>query len=122
MPPTTSTTTTEPTMLPTSSAPTATGTTPSCTPSGGTKRNKKIILVDPKRKEANKAFLQSVRDAGLRHRNGEPRHIRVYDWRVLEELKEEEKRCGKSGRECDEIKLDMRRSGSIWRRYWVGLT
>ena len=122
MPPTTSTTTTEPTMLPTSSAPTATGTTPSCTPSGGTKRNKKIILVDPKRKEANKAFLQSVRDAGLRHRNGEPRHIRVYDWRVLEELKEEEKKCGKSGRECDEIKLDMRRSGSIWRRYWVGLT
>lgn len=111
-----STTTTDAIMV-NSSAPTP---TPSCTPSG-TKRKKKIILVDPKRKEANKVFLQSVRDAGLRHRNGEPRHISVYDWRVLEELKEEEERCRKSG-EWDRIKFDIRRSGSIWRKYWVGLT
>ncbi|KAK1778219.1 LOW QUALITY PROTEIN: ATP dependent DNA ligase [Copromyces sp. CBS 386.78] len=117
---TTPVTATEATAIPTSSTPTLTG-TPSCTPGGGTKRKMKIILVDPKRKEANKVFLKSVRDAGLRHRSGEPRHIRVYDWRVLEELKEEEERWGKNG-ECDEIRLDMRRSGSIWRKYWVGLT
>lgn len=116
----TSTTTTDTTMIPSSA--------PSCTP-GGTRRKRKIILVDPKRKEANKVFLQSVKDAGLRHRNGEPRHIRIYDWRVLEELKEEEEeRCGKShggSGEWDEsykVKFDMRRSGSIWRKYWVGMT
>ncbi|KAK3955359.1 ATP dependent DNA ligase [Pseudoneurospora amorphoporcata] len=117
---TTPATATEATAIPTSSAPTLTG-TPSCTPCGGIKRKMRIILVDPKRKEANKVFLQSVRDAGLRHRSGEPRHIRVYDWKVLEELKEEEERWGKNG-ECDESRLDMRRSGSIWRKYWVGLT
>nr|CAB88640.1 conserved hypothetical protein [Neurospora crassa] len=116
MPTITATTATEAMVL-NSSAPTP---TPSCTP-GGTKRKKKIMLVDRRREEANKVFLQSVRDAGLRHRNGEPRHVSVYDWRVLEELKEEEERCRESG-EWDRVRFDIRRSGSIWRKYWVGLT
>lgn len=112
--PTTEATTTGAMVIPSSA--------PSCTP-GGTKRQKKIILVDPKRKEASKVFLQSVRDSGLRHRNGESRHISIYDWRVLEELKEEEERCREKGRkECDWTKLDMRRNASIWRKYWCGLT
>ncbi|KAL0467089.1 ATP dependent DNA ligase [Neurospora intermedia] len=115
--PTTAATTATEAMVLNSSAPTP---TPSCTP-GGTKRKKKIILVDRRRKEANKAFLQSVRDAGLRHRNGEPRHVSVYDWRVLEELKEEEEKCRESG-EWDRVRFDIRRSGGVWRKYWVGLT
>ncbi|KAK3403114.1 hypothetical protein B0T20DRAFT_388774 [Sordaria brevicollis] len=111
------TTTSELTGVPPSSA-------PSCTP-GGTRRKKKIILIDPKRKEANKVFLQSVKDAGLRHRNGRARHISIYDWRVLEELREEEERSREKlarGGEYDWAKLDMRRGGSIWRKYWCGMT
>lgn len=115
LPPTT--TPSETTGMPTSSA-------PSCNPDG-TKRKKKIILIDPKRKEASKVFLQSVRDAGLKHSDGRPRHISIYDWRMLEELKEEEERCREKGGEdggYDGSKLDMRRSGSIWRKYWCGMT
>ncbi|KAK0626413.1 hypothetical protein B0T14DRAFT_103043 [Immersiella caudata] len=97
-------------------------TAPSSTsaPSKRPRRKKRIILVDTRRREATTNFLSRIREVGLKRRNGEPEWVPVFDWRVLETLKEEETRCGRKGG-TPGSKLMMNHSGSIWRKHWVGL-
>ncbi|KAL2019635.1 hypothetical protein VTK56DRAFT_9450 [Thermocarpiscus australiensis] len=87
---------------------------------GRSRRRKKIVLVDARRREATDAFLRSVQDAQLKRRNGERQYVPVFDWRVLEGLREEEKKCSRNG-EKSGANLDVSSSRSIWRRFWVGL-
>lgn len=93
---------------------------PSETNSGTTHRPRKIVLVDARRKEATVAFLQSIEAAKLKRRNGEREYVPVYDWRVLEAIREEEQKCNrnhwKPGSE-----FDLNSSRSVWKRFWVGL-
>ena len=81
---------------------------------------KKIALVETRRKEATTAFLNHIKEADLKRRNGGREWVCVFDWKVLGELLEEEKRCGRSG-EKPGSRLDMNNGSSIWRRHWVGL-
>jgi DNA ligase-4 len=100
------------------------GTQPPGTPSSSTASNSsrriKIALVDTRRKEATVAFLQSIEAAGLKRRNGEREYVPIYDWRVLETIREEERKHA-----CNKWKLgtrfDLSGQGSVWRRFWVGL-
>lgn len=84
------------------------------------RRRRKIALVDARRREATDAFLHSIQDAKLTRRNGEREYVPVYDWRVLETLMEEERKCGHK-RERAGARFDVASGQSIWRRFWVGL-
>lgn len=74
------------------------------------RRLRKICLVEPKRKEATKAFLRKIKDADLKTKSGEREWVTVYDWRVLEFITEQEGR-DKTSRVADP-----------WRRFYVGIT
>ncbi|KAI0525474.1 hypothetical protein F5B22DRAFT_343135 [Xylaria bambusicola] len=80
--------------------------TPRATPG---RRYRKICLVESRRKEATQAFLQKIKDADLRRKDGEREWVAVYDWRVLETITEQELQ-EKPGRGTDP-----------WRRFYVGL-
>ncbi|KAK4239681.1 hypothetical protein C8A03DRAFT_32283 [Achaetomium macrosporum] len=82
------------------------------------RRRRKIALVDARRREATLAFLQSIEAAQLKRRNGEREYVAVYDWRVLESIREEEQMCGRN-RERPGNRFDL--NSSLWRRFWVGL-
>jgi DNA ligase-4 len=90
------------------------------TASSNAHRRTKIILVDTRRKEATVAFLQSVEAAGLKRRNGEREYVPIYDWRVLEKVREEEQRCSRN-KWRPGTEFDLNSSKSLWRRFWVGL-
>ena len=94
--------------------------TPSSFAASNISRRTKIALVDTRRKEATVAFLQSIEAAGLKRRNGEREYVPIYDWRVLETIREEERKHA-----CNKWKLgtrfDLSGQGSVWRRFWVGL-
>jgi DNA ligase-4 len=90
------------------------------TASSNAHRRTKIILVDTRRKEATVAFLQSVEAAGLKRRNGEREYVPIYDWRVLEKVREEEQRCRRN-KWRPGTEFDLNSSKSLWRRFWVGL-
>lgn len=86
-----------------------------------------IVLVDRRRKEATKAFLQTVVDTKLTRVNGERRWVDVYDWRVLEDLRREEERMGRRVAAGDFGSGDVQVGESsavraIWRQHWIGLT
>lgn len=88
------------------------------------KRSKKmIVLVDSKRKGPTAAFLERVREVGLKRRNGERKYVPVFDWRVLEKVGEEEERCGKKGGGVvmGGKLLDMNHEQSVCRKHWIGL-
>ncbi|KAI0443909.1 hypothetical protein F4803DRAFT_513248 [Xylaria telfairii] len=84
------------------------GSIPTSTPAGR-RHIRKICLVESKRKEATKAFLQKIKDTDLRKRDGEREWITVYDWRVLEFITEQEEQ-EKSSKGTDP-----------WRRFYVGI-
>lgn len=84
------------------------GSTPTST-SAGRRHIRKICLVESKRKEATKAFLQKIKDTDLRKRDGEREWVTIYDWRVLEFITEQEER-EKSSKDTDP-----------WRRFYVGI-
>lgn len=84
------------------------------------RRGRKMVLVDARRREATETFLRSIQDAQLRRRNGEREYVPVYDWRVLESLRDEERQCD-GRRERPGARFDVASSQSIWRRFWVGL-
>lgn len=88
------------------------------------KRSKKmIVLVDSKRKGPTAAFLERIRDVGLKRRNGERKYVPVYDWRVLEKVGGGEERCGRKGGEGvgGGKLLDMNHEQSVWRKHRIGL-
>ncbi|KAF2971809.1 hypothetical protein GQX73_g1694 [Xylaria multiplex] len=82
--------------------------TPKAT-SGRRRRMRKICLVESRRKEATEAFLQKIKDADLKKRNGEREWVAVYDWRVLETITEQESQEKTS------------RGKDPWRRFYVGI-
>ncbi|KAK0651709.1 hypothetical protein B0T16DRAFT_404496 [Cercophora newfieldiana] len=84
------------------------------------RRKRKVILVDTRRREATTAFLNGIREVGLTRRNGDPDWVPVFDWRVLEDLREEEMKHGRRG-EAPSSRLAINSPGSIWKRHWVGL-
>ncbi|KAK4043441.1 hypothetical protein C8A01DRAFT_12956 [Parachaetomium inaequale] len=92
----------------------------SSTSNSVTHRRTKIVLIDRRRKEASVAFLQSVEAAQLKRRNGEREYVPIYDWRVLEAIRDEERKLHnnkwKPGRQ-----FELNHAASIWRRFWVGL-
>ncbi|KAI1753583.1 hypothetical protein F4782DRAFT_81523 [Xylaria castorea] len=73
-------------------------------------RIRKICLVESRRKEATKAFLEKIKDIDLRKRDGEREWVAVYDWRVLESITEQEEVREKSSKGTDP-----------WRRFYVGI-
>ncbi|KAK3327726.1 hypothetical protein B0T19DRAFT_422616 [Cercophora scortea] len=83
-------------------------------------KRKKAVLVDSRRKEATDTFLKRVEAAGLRRSNGAREYVPVYDWRVLEVLRDEEEKCrGRKDRHGSRFAMES--SQSIWKRFWVGL-
>ncbi|SPQ21791.1 7df857b8-d712-453e-b12d-f7c62f57da4a [Thermothielavioides terrestris] len=84
------------------------------------RRKRKIVLVDARRREATVAFLQLVEAAQLKRRSGEREYVPVYDWRVLEAVREEEQKLARS-RERPRSRLDIISSSGVGRRFWVGL-
>jgi len=100
-----------------SGAPTA---APSSSGSGSARRKRKIALVDTRRREATVAFLQSIEVAQLKRRNGEREYVPVYDWRVLEKIREEEQKYSRN-RWKPGTRFDVASPQGIWRRFWVGL-
>ena len=83
-------------------------------------RRTKIALVDTRRKEATVAFLQSIEAAGLKRRNGEREYVPIYDWRVLEAIREEERKHVENKWKLG-MRFDLCSQGSVWKRFWVGL-
>ncbi|KAK3308766.1 uncharacterized protein B0T15DRAFT_483355 [Chaetomium strumarium] len=104
------------------SAPSSTTTTTTTTITGtGTntrRRRRKIVLVDARRREATVAFLQTIEAAQLERSNGEREYVAVYDWRVLESIREEERKCERNGW-APGTRFGL--NSSLWRRFWVGL-
>lgn len=96
------------------------GSTSNTSATGKTRRRRKIVLVDARRREATEAFLQSIEAAQLKRRSGEREYVAVYDWRVLESLKDEERKCSLSGQRAGS-RFDLTNSQSIWRWFWLGL-
>ncbi|KAK3325535.1 hypothetical protein B0H66DRAFT_588289 [Apodospora peruviana] len=84
-----------------------------------------VILVDARRKEPTKTFLNLVGDTGLTYRTGERRWIEVYDWRVLEGLRTDEERLGRDGIASRDTSSGGGHVSSAiratWRKDWVGL-
>ncbi|RYC57790.1 hypothetical protein CHU98_g8429 [Xylaria longipes] len=74
------------------------------------RRIRKICLVESRRKEATKAFLQKIKDIDLRKRDGQREWVAVYDWRVLETITEQEETRAKGLKGTDP-----------WRRFYMGL-
>ncbi|KAI0205114.1 hypothetical protein F4808DRAFT_273433 [Astrocystis sublimbata] len=77
------------------------------------RRIRNICLVETRRKEATKAFLQKLKDTDLRKKDGTRERVTIYDWRVLESIMEFEeafKDRPKTARETDP-----------WRRWYVGI-
>ncbi|KAL2262207.1 hypothetical protein VTK26DRAFT_2126 [Humicola hyalothermophila] len=87
---------------------------------GGSRRRKKIVLVDARRREATEAFLRSIESLQLKRRNGDREYVAVYDWRVLESLWDEERKCSVNG-ESVGSRFDLANPHGSWRRFWVGL-
>ncbi|KAI0157693.1 hypothetical protein GGR57DRAFT_52539 [Xylariaceae sp. FL1272] len=56
------------------------------------RRTRKICLVEPQRQEATEAFIQQIEDADLQRSGGNRDWVTVYDWRVLEFMKEQEEK------------------------------
>jgi DNA ligase-4 len=83
-------------------------------------RKRKIVLVESRRERATRAFLDRIESAQLQRRGGKREWVRVFDWRVIEDLTKEEAKCSRAGENRD-AQLDMRSAQSIWRQYWVGL-
>lgn len=71
---------------------------------------RKICLVESKRKEATRAFIQKIEDADLKRRGNEREWVAIYDWRVLETLTEQETQ--------EESPL---RGTDPWRKFYVGI-
>ena len=89
------------------------------------RRQTKIALVDTRRREATVAFLQSIEAAGLKRRGSgggekEREYVPVYDWRVLETIREEEQRYSRNRWKVG-TRFEVNGAGSVWRRFWVGL-
>ncbi|KAK4457340.1 hypothetical protein QBC42DRAFT_236600 [Cladorrhinum samala] len=84
------------------------------------RRKRKLVLVDARRKDATRRFLQSIEDAKLSRSNGDREYVPVYDWRVLEVLKEEERKT-KGRRGKYEPRFEMKGPNSFWKKFWVGL-
>ncbi|KAI1284803.1 hypothetical protein F5Y07DRAFT_347744 [Xylaria sp. FL0933] len=82
--------------------------TPKAAP-GRRQRLRKICLVESKRKEATRAFLQKIKDADLKKKGGGREWVAVYDWRVLETITERE------------LQHKSVRGTDPWRRFYVGL-
>ncbi|KAJ2978440.1 hypothetical protein NUW58_g7495 [Xylaria curta] len=72
-------------------------------------RLRKICLVESRRKEATRAFLQKIKDADLKKRNGEQEWVTVYDWRVLEAITKQESQEKPLG------------GADPWRHFYVGI-
>lgn len=87
---------------------------------GSTRRKRKIALVDTRRREATVAFLQSIEAAQLKRRNGDREYVPVYDWRVLEKIREDEQKYSRN-RWKPGTRFDVTSPQGIWRRFWVGL-
>ncbi|KAI0490544.1 hypothetical protein F4859DRAFT_11817 [Xylaria cf. heliscus] len=88
------------------------GSTPASASASASARRRyirKICLVESRRKEATKAFLQKIKDVDLRKKDGERERVAVYDWRVLESITDHEER-EKSAKSTDP-----------WRRFYVGI-
>ena len=81
---------------------------------------KKVALVESRRKDATRAFLQQIEDADIRRPNGKHEFVVVFDWRVMEAVTKEERR-NVGGWENKNVLLDMNSPEGIWRKYWVGL-
>ncbi|KAK4225019.1 hypothetical protein QBC38DRAFT_531785 [Podospora fimiseda] len=100
----------------------------SCTPSSSDattqqssgRRKRKVIFVDIRRKKATEEFLQQVEAANITRSNGDREYVPVYDWRVLEVLKEEERKS-KGNRGKYEALFKMNGVNIFWKRFWVGL-
>ena len=102
------------------------------------RRPRKICLVESRRAQATRDFLDRIEAAGLRTRGGAGNHrewIAVYDWRVLEKITDRETLLGQDawrgdqgqgqGKGKDEEGEDVREgSGGYdpWRQYYVGIT
>ncbi|KAK2067895.1 hypothetical protein P8C59_001596 [Phyllachora maydis] len=85
------------------------------------RKKRKMLLVESRRREAMEAFLARVEAAELRTRKGEREWVPVYDWRVLEVVTAAEAGRGdEGGRLC--ARVEMGKAGSVWGKYWVGLT
>ncbi len=101
-------------------APTSTSSSSTRHASRGSGRRRKIVFVDTRRKEATVAFLQSIQAAGLKRRNGDREYVTIYDWRVLETIRDEEQKHARNGSKPG-TRFDVMSPGSVWRRFWVGL-
>ncbi|KAK4177582.1 hypothetical protein QBC36DRAFT_300093 [Triangularia setosa] len=87
---------------------------------------KRLILVESQSAEATSAFLKVVEDMDFKKRDyDEHEFIPVFNWRVLEKLKEEEAKKGRETGERDErFVIIVKNRGvirEIWRPYWRGL-
>ncbi|KAI1745948.1 hypothetical protein F4680DRAFT_399772 [Xylaria scruposa] len=70
-------------------------------------RVRKICLVESKRTEATRAFIEKIKNVNRKRRGGIQEQVTIYDWRVLEVItKEEETR---------------KRSADPWREFYMGL-
>lgn len=88
--------------------------------SGKIDRRKKIVLVDARRREATVAFLLSIEAAQPKRRSGEREYVPVYDWRVLETVREEEDKIARNSG-TPGSRLDITSAHGVGRRFWVGL-
>ncbi|KAI1433373.1 hypothetical protein GGR50DRAFT_669390 [Xylaria sp. CBS 124048] len=82
------------------------------TPAFSGSKQRKICLVESKRKDATENFFTQIRDANLRRKDGKRERVTAYDWRVLESITEFE--------EGSKSKTSSRGTDP-WRRFYVGV-
>lgn len=91
-------------------------------PAGSTRRRpRRLVLVERHRGEATSTFLRELEDIPLRRRHGLAEVVLAYDWRLLEAVTEEERRCQ---RVSGEVTRQTARRGAnmeeLWRKYYFG--
>jgi len=88
------------------------------------KKRKRIILVDRRRDQPTRAFLDSlkprIRQLTEGRKDDRRYYFDIYDWRALEKVMEEEKRCSRKGEKPNEMFKMGNRQG-VWKASWVGL-
>lgn len=86
-----------------------------------TRRPRRLVLVEQRRREATNTFLKEVESKPLRRRNGQAEIVLAYDWRLLEAITEEERRNQRSdGRGTRQTARTGANREELWRRHYFG--
>lgn len=95
---------------------------PSSLPDCALGRPRRVVLVERRRPDATKNFLRQLQAEPLRRRNGEPKVVIAYDWRLLEAITDEEKATPSvEGGGMKQRAGTGSHARELWKKHYIGL-